>query len=143
MKILIIEDELIIAEDIKIIVKLQKHKITSIVSSCEEAIKSIEKERPDVIFLDIGLKSKINGIQSAKIIYEKYKIRVIYMTSFFQKIPDDAQLIKPYAFLIKPVVQEEILQALHKVKNDQENIHTDKDNGQYFQETYYSQILNY
>jgi two-component SAPR family response regulator len=143
MKILIVEDELIIAQDIKSNLIAEKHHVTGIVSSCQEALASIDKNKPDVIFMDIGLKGEIDGIQTAKIIFEKYNIRVIFLTSFFQKIPEVAHTIQPYAFIIKPVVQEEIIQTLKKINDEKNNIYSFDKSGVFYKETFYSKILNY
>lgn len=143
MKILIVEDELIIAEDLKVYAQSGKHNVMGIVDSCDEALKSIEKEKPDVIFMDIGLRGQIDGIQAAKLIFEKYNIRVVFLTSFFQKIPEIAHSIHPYTFLIKPVVQEEVVQTLKKIDDEKNNIYSFDRSGVFYKETYYSKIVNY
>jgi len=143
MKFLIVEDELIIAEDIKMTVKSQGHKISGIVSSAEEAFKSIEKNEPDAIFMDIGLKGRIDGIETSKIIYENYGIRVIFLTSFFHKVPDCAHECRPHSFLIKPVIQEEIIQAIDKIKSSYQTSYKLQNAKQYQQETFYSKLLSY
>jgi CheY-like chemotaxis protein len=142
MKVLIVEDELIIADDIKTILTSEKHKITGIVQDGHAAIKSIEKNTPDVVMMDISLKGDLDGIQTANLIFDKYQIRVIFLTSFFQKIPENAQEAHPYAFLIKPVVHEEIVQTLKKIQEQQRSLYTLKDSGAFPQETFYSKILN-
>ena len=143
MKFLIVEDEPIIAEDIKLSIKSQGHKITDIVSSAKEAFISIDKNQPDAIFMDIGLKGPLNGINTSKIIYENYGIRVIFLRSFFNKVPEDANECRPYSFLIKPIVQEEIIQSIDKVKSSLQctsRLHSER---QYQQERFYSKLLSF
>ncbi len=142
MKLLIVEDELIIAEDIQSISKYKGHKVTGIAKSAEEAIDSIEKDRPDVIFMDIGLKGKMNGLQLAQLIYDRYGIRVIYLSSFFQKIPEEAHQTSPYAFLIKPVVQEEIMQTLETIGKSKTTTDLLNRSKRYKYETFYSKLAS-
>ena len=141
MKILIVEDERIIAEDINEASDSYGHKITGIVSSAAEAFISIRNELPDTIFIDIGLKGPMDGLEIARVIYEEYGIRAVFLTSFFQKIPANAHLIEPYAFLIKPVVHEEIVQALEKIMISKYGYYQNSKRW-HKQETFYSKLLS-
>jgi len=80
-RILIIEDEWIIAEDLKMILQSLGHEIVGIASSGKEALRIVEKTSPDLIFMDIQLEGDIDGIETAKIIREKDKTPIIYCTS--------------------------------------------------------------
>ena len=143
MKFLIVEDELIIAEDIKMIIKSQGHQITGIVSTAEDAFKSIDKNEPDAIFMDIGLKGRLDGVETSKIIYENYGIRVFFLTSFFHRVPEDAYECRPFSFLIKPVVQEEIVQSIDKIKSSFQSTCRYLNKREYQQETFYSKLISY
>jgi len=119
MKILIVEDELIIAEDLKFILEGIDHTVIGITQSGHKAIEIVERERPDTIFMDIRLKGNIDGIETAQIIYDKYKISVIFFTSIFKKhIPFRALSTNPYGFVIKPVLEHE-LKTILKITADQ------------------------
>ena len=143
MKFLIVEDELIIAEDIKMTIRSQGHQVTDIVSSSDEAFKSIDKNEPDAIFMDIGLKGRLDGIETSKVIYENYGIRVFFLTSFFNRVPEDAYECRPYSFFIKPVVQEEIVQAIDKIKLSFQPSYRLQNERQHQQETFYSKLLSF
>ncbi len=80
-KILIAEDEIIIALDIKKILKNFGYKICSIVYSGEEAIKKALEEKPNLILMDIMLQGSINGIQAAEIISKEQNIPIIFLTA--------------------------------------------------------------
>lgn len=143
MKFLIIEDEIIIADDILMTVKSEGHQITGVVSSAEEAFQSIEKNVPDAVFIDIGLRDSMNGIEISQILLEKYGLRVIFLTSFFYRIPEAAQECRPYSFIIKPVIKEEIIQSINKVKKENEPKESLFHPKIYKQETFFSEILSY
>jgi class 3 adenylate cyclase len=103
IKILIAEDELIIALDIKNMLKKSSYEICSIVSSGEEAIKKASEEKPNLILMDIMLKGSINGIEAAEVILKEHNIPVIFLTA----IADDetlekAKITEPFGYIIKP-----------------------------------------
>ncbi len=143
MKFLIIEDELIIADDLKFTAEQSGHKITGMVSELEQAFKNIEKYQPDSIFIDLGLKGEFNGVDIAEMIYRKFGIRVIFLTSFFQKIPEKAHHLKPYGFLIKPVIREEISQLIEKMEISKHPSLLFEDSNKYQQETFYTKLYNF
>ncbi|MFP4546506.1 MAG: response regulator [Fidelibacterota bacterium] len=143
MKFLIIEDEIIIADDLKFTVEQCGHKITGMVLEIEETFKNIDKHKPDSVFIDMGLKGEFTGVEVAEMIYRKYGIRVIFLTSFFQKVPEKAHYLNPYGFLIKPVIREEILQLIEKMKTSQQPANVVGEDNHYRQETFYTKLYNF
>ncbi|MFO7448411.1 MAG: response regulator [Ignavibacteriaceae bacterium] len=108
-KILVVEDENIIALDIKSRLKNLGYYVAAVVPSGEEAIKVIEEVNPDLVLMDIALRGKINGLQAAESITRNYNIPVIFVTSF----SDDNTLklaheVSPYGYLIKPFNEKEL-----------------------------------
>ena len=81
-KILIVEDELILADDVKR--KLNKHDfdVISMAVSGENALKIIKKKKPDIVLMDIVLKGDMDGIEAAKQIKDNYDIPVIFLTAY-------------------------------------------------------------
>ena len=73
-KILIVEDQLIIAEDIQLILEKLGYAVSSIVHSGKEAIKKAKEDSPDLILMDIILQNKMDGIEAAEKIYSSFKI---------------------------------------------------------------------
>jgi signal transduction histidine kinase/AmiR/NasT family two-component response regulator len=101
--ILIVEDEIIIALDIAAKLKSLGYGVTNTAVSPQEALESIEQQIPDLIMMDINLKSDIDGIELCTIIKEKYHIPVVYMTSYSDvKTIERAMLTEPYGYIIKP-----------------------------------------
>ena len=80
LKILIVEDENIIAFEMKTILEIQGYSIVGIASSGEEAVTFTDKHRPDLIIMDIQLEGDLDGIDTAGLINEKYNIPIIFLT---------------------------------------------------------------
>ncbi len=108
-KILIVEDELLVAEDIAFRLRSLGYKITDLVISGEEVIPSIEKEKPDLILMDIMLNGALDGIQTHEIINKKYSIPLVYLTSYSdEKTFSRAKLTQPFGYIIKPFEEREL-----------------------------------
>lgn len=108
-KILIVEDENIVAMDIRKILLNSGYEITSIVTSGEEAITTVREQKPDLILMDIVLKGKMTGIDAARIITQYFDIPIIYMTA----LSNDDSLLEArsresYGFLRKPFSANEL-----------------------------------
>ena len=102
--IMVVEDDYIIALDIKKSVRGFGYDVPVVVHSGEEAIAAVEKLKPDLILMDIMLNGKLNGLEAGQVIWQNCKVPIIYITSYF----DDSTLkneVKPsfnYDYLIKP-----------------------------------------
>jgi DNA-binding LytR/AlgR family response regulator len=102
-RILIVEDDMIIAANISLQLSKLGYEVTGIESRGEDAVNHAIENHPDIILMDIQLKGGMNGIDAAKKIQEKTAIPLIYLTAnsdeaSFQK----AKETKPYAFISKP-----------------------------------------
>lgn len=80
-KILIVEDELIVAKSIARNLEKFNYQVVGMAISGEEAISLVETKHPDLILMDIFLQGEIDGIQAADMIWKSYKIPVIYLTA--------------------------------------------------------------
>jgi CheY-like chemotaxis protein len=81
-RILIVEDEGIVAIDLKQTLEKLGYCVTSLASTGIEAIEKAGNDLPDVILMDICLKGSLDGIDAARIISFKHKIPVIYLSSY-------------------------------------------------------------
>ena len=109
LKILIVEDERMIAEDIKLTLVQFNYKVIGIMTTGEDALKKLEKSSPDLILMDIMLKGKLNGIETSTIINKKYDIPIIFVTAYADdKTIDQATSANPYGFILKPFDSKEI-----------------------------------
>jgi len=116
-QILIVEDERITAEDIKGALEGAGYNVPDLVSSGEDAVKKAGEIRPDLILMDIHLDGKMDGIEAAEIIRDKYGIPVIYLTAYSDSItvqrakitePSGYILKEPFGFIHKPFEESEL-----------------------------------
>ena len=109
IKILIVEDEAIVAEDIRNSLQSLGYTTFAVVSSGEEAIAKIEEDRPDLVLMDIVLKGDIDGIEAASQIHSRFNIPVVYLTAFTdKKTIERAKLTEPFGYIIKPFEDREL-----------------------------------
>ncbi len=130
-KILIVEDEMIVAKDMQETLKSKGYAVTAIVNSGRDAIKEAKKEQPDLILMDIVLKGKMDGIETAKRIHKDFDIPIIFITAFSSnKILQRAKAAKPYAYITKPFDNIELYTnieiALHKHQANKELQETER-----------------
>lgn len=111
-KILIVEDEFVTANALRLLLEQAGYSVTGIVSSVEEAYKNLQKERPDLVLLDIRLEGKQSGIDLAKKLKD-LNIAFIYLSAnSSQKVLEEAKETQPYGFLVKPYREKDVLVAL-------------------------------
>lgn len=122
-QILIVEDEWIVAEDIKMSLQKLGYTVSGEASSGEEAIKKVEELHPDLVLMDIKLCGEMDGIEAASKIRSRLDIPVIYLTAHAdQKTLERAKKTEPYGYVLKPFEDRELHTAiemtLHKHKVD-------------------------
>ncbi len=115
MKILIVEDELILAMELEMRLQSKDFYNTKIVTKGEQAVKSAKSFQPDVILMDIMLPGVINGIEAAIQILAFKKIPIIYITGN-DHLREDAKLLatNPVTILGKPLSAWELFESLDK-----------------------------
>jgi two-component system response regulator HydG len=111
-KILIVEDQFIEANNMQGILERAGYKITGIARSVPIALKMVEKEKPDMVMLDIMLQGNLTGIDLAAKLHE-VNIAFVYLSANSNKqILDAAKATKPYGFLVKPFRAKDVLVML-------------------------------
>lgn len=124
-KIMVVEDEVITAMDIKNMLKNFGFDVVGVASTGEDAINNAVSFRPDLILMDINLRGDMDGIEAAEEITSIYNIPVVYMSAFtdtdtFERI----KFTNPYGFVNKPVSSDLLLisieTAIYKHKLDKE-----------------------
>jgi PAS domain S-box-containing protein len=118
-KILIVEDEKIVAKDIHHCLRRFGYEVTAIVSTGEEAIQKAIETKPDLTLLDIRLHGETDGIVVAEQIREQLRIPVVYLTAYAdEEMLRRAKLTEPFGYLVKPFGERElhstIEMALHR-----------------------------
>ena len=120
-RILIVEDEVIIAEDLKSAIEEIGFTVVGYAVSADEAVEKALKLKPDLILMDIILKGKKNGIEASIEIKKEQDIPIIFLTAYADtKMIEKAKSIEPYAYLIKPFQERQLLASIEMAiyKND-------------------------
>jgi PAS domain S-box-containing protein len=122
-KLLIVEDEPIVALDLQQEVEQLGCEVIGLAESADEALLAVEETRPDLALMDVRIVGSMDGIQTARLLRDAYEVPVIFLTSY----SDDETIARaaremPYGYLTKPFQSRELkatLQvALHKAKVD-------------------------
>lgn len=113
INIFIVEDEMIIAANISLQLSKLGYSISGIVARGEEALAHIKENKPDIVLLDIQLKGKLDGIETAELMQKEFDIPIIYLTANV----DDANFsrakdTKPHAFISKPFKKLDLQHAI-------------------------------
>jgi formate hydrogenlyase transcriptional activator len=111
-KILIVEDEFVVANDLRMILQKSGYEVCGIADSVPEALAIIEQQRPGLVLLDIYLKGPETGIDLAKLLTEKDIAFVYLSANSNQKIMEAAKATQPFGFLVKPFREKDILATL-------------------------------
>jgi len=125
VKVLIVEDERIIAESIKISIEKLNYSVCGIEAWGEKVTSAIEELQPDLILMDIRLRGEMSGVQAAAIIKDKFDLPVVFLTSYSDdKTIQNAKYTYPYGYLVKPFEERELYAtieiALFKHRTSQE-----------------------
>ncbi len=103
VRILIVEDEFMISEDIAMRLLDFGYSVAGVAPSADKALKILQKENVDLALLDINIQGEMDGIELSKIINDKFKIPFIFLSSLANKaIFDRAKESQPSAYIIKP-----------------------------------------
>src|SRR6185312_13943079 len=111
-KLLIVEDQFIEANNLKIILKKAGYDVCSIARSVPQALKIIDDEKPDLVLLDIFLDGPETGIDLAKILKEKNIAFVFLSANSNKQTLNAAKATNPYGFLVKPFRERDVLVML-------------------------------
>jgi two-component sensor histidine kinase/AmiR/NasT family two-component response regulator len=122
---MIVDDDKDYAEMLRITLDMAGYKIHSIFNNAGDAIKRIEKDRPDIVLMDIVLEDNIDGIEAAGRIRSLYDIPVIYITAHTEDtLLARAKITEPFGYILKPFKSKElktvIEMALYKARAEAE-----------------------
>ncbi|HZV44263.1 MAG TPA: response regulator [Saprospiraceae bacterium] len=134
IKILIVEDEVLIARDIARTLKGIDYEVTGIAYDGQSALKELKAYLPDLAILDINLGGEPDGIAVAKYIQDTLDIPFIFLTSYASEmIIDKAKRTRPMGYIVKPFSEKDLFSAIeialynysqlvHPLKFDMERI---------------------
>jgi PAS domain S-box-containing protein len=108
--VLVVEDERIVALDLKVRLSALGYTVAGTVPSGEQALQKARELRPDIVLMDIHLEGALDGVDAARALHESLHIPVIFLTAY----SEDSTLARaektlPFGFLVKPVDER----ALH------------------------------
>lgn len=102
-KILVVEDEMIVAEDIQMRLISMGYDVVGVAGSGKTALNLVDSKMPDLVLMDIKLKGKMDGIETAQIINDLYMIPVIFLTAHSdENTLQRAKLTSPMGYIVKP-----------------------------------------
>ncbi len=117
--IFIVEDEFIVAQDIKEALNEFGYHVLGIAQSFTEAVKLISENQPDLAIIDIKLKGKKTGIDLGKYIRNNFYFPFIFLTSYADsKTVSDAKECCPDAYLVKPFTEKELYTSIEIAINN-------------------------
>lgn len=121
--ILIVEDEAIVAKSLERRLRSLGYSITGTTASGEETLAILEKSAPDLILMDIRLEGDMDGIETSRIVYERFRIPVIFITAYSDNATiERATRTGPYGYLLKPFsetdLQSTIQTALYRIEHE-------------------------
>jgi PAS domain S-box-containing protein len=111
--ILLVEDESIVAIDVRNRLESLGYQVSAVAASGEEAVQKAEEIRPDLVLMDIVLKGEIDGVEASHQIQNRLDVPVIYLSAYL----DDetlrrAQQSQPFGYLIKPYEESKLRAAI-------------------------------
>lgn len=113
IKILIVEDEMIIAAKISLHLEQLGYEVAGIIPRGEEAVLHCRENAPDVLLLDVNLKGNIDGVETAQVLQKEMDIPIIYLTANADEATfDRAKQTRPYAFISKPYKKLDLQRAI-------------------------------
>lgn len=113
IKILIVEDEELIAEDISAKLTNEGYDVIAAVDSCEKAIEAVKNNMPDLAFLDVEIEGNKDGIDTAKELQKLGEFPIIFLTQFSDKETLNRALeVRPANYLNKPFIEKQLLVSI-------------------------------
>lgn len=112
-RVLVVEDEWVVATDVRDCLEELGYSVVAIVASGEEAIIRARELQPDLVLMDIRLEGEMDGIQAAQQIWNELQIPIIYATGYSDKVTvDRATETEPFGYVLKPIKESDLYVAI-------------------------------
>ena len=112
-KIMIVEDERLVALSIKEILILEGHEVCGVTNSASQALKEISSNLPDLVIMDIRIKGQVDGIEAAKAIKDKFGVPSIFLTAYSDDyLLERAKKAEPLGYILKPFKPDELISVV-------------------------------
>ena len=124
-RIMVVEDEGIVALDIQSKLRTMGYEVPKIVSSAAQAVETARTIRPDLVLMDIQLEGDMDGVAAAQCITGELQIPVVYLTAYSDEATlERAKVAHPMGYLLKPFEERDLYTtieiALHKHEVEKE-----------------------
>jgi len=114
-RVLVVEDDAIIAEDLRRSLKRMGHDVLAIARSSDEALRAVDAVRPQLILMDIKLKGPVDGIATATLIRRQAPIALVYLTSHSDAATlSRAAATEPSGYVVKPFHEPELRATIER-----------------------------
>jgi CheY-like chemotaxis protein len=118
IQVLVVEDEYILAINLQESLESLGYSVVDIADTAEAAIERATQLHPNLILMDIRLRSEMDGIQAAEYIWNHLQIPIIYVTGHSDKSTvERATLTFPFGYILKPVREQELYVAIQTALN--------------------------
>lgn len=112
-RILVVEDERIVAEDIKRSLSHAGYEVVGMVASGKDALLEVKEAKPDLVLMDIVLKGEISGIEAADRIHQEFDLPVVYLTAYADTDTlEKAKVTEPFGYILKPFDNRELASTI-------------------------------
>ncbi|MGD2176797.1 MAG: PAS domain S-box protein, partial [Anaerolineae bacterium] len=112
-RILIVEDESVIAKDLGRTLEKLGYAVTATVSLGKQAIEEAAASQPDLVLMDIKLKGEVDGIEAAQQVHARFNVPVVYLTAYAdEKTLQRAKITEPFGYVLKPFTERELHSAI-------------------------------
>lgn len=113
LRILIVEDDPLIAEDIAQCLRRRDFAVTDVLYDTAELRQTIDQHPPDIVLLDINLQGRQEGIEAAKVINTEYRLPFVYITSYSDRMTlEKARETEPSGYIVKPFTEAGLYAAV-------------------------------
>ena len=118
-KILILEDDVLVACSLREVLSLVGYKVTGIAASVSDALCLAEKTQPDLAIVDVRLPGNRDGIEGAELLQQQFGMRVIFLTGEIDKaMALRAAKIDPAGYLMKPVHGYKLIELIRRALDE-------------------------
>ena len=111
--IFIVEDERIVAEDIRVALESNGYSVAGIASTRDQAIGGIRLTSPQLVLMDIVLKGPGDGVETARLVRELFDLPVVYLTAHADAATlRRAKVTEPFGYIVKPFEERDLFSGI-------------------------------
>ncbi len=108
-RLVVVEDEIIVALDIRMHLERAGYPVVGLFSAAQEALAALDGLRAELVLMDIRLQGKIDGVEAAGIIRDRFDLPVVMLTAYADaETIERAKLTEPFGYIIKPFDEREL-----------------------------------